>query len=208
MTTAPGVPGATPSAYETWVVRMRAWSDDPRIPLDDLPPLRSDHYTPDTFARLFKHVTAAITAADRRWHEALVQAWSTSPDSFQLGQRLVQLRSTLARRVQLAGHPSLPEEAREILLKNAREDVQRYQRELEEAVVSSSSAASRLDAPEVERMLELVRTNSFLRVFDFELRQDGATIEAAPLPTVDHVPDPDTRRPWGGRRVVPRPRGE
>ena len=202
----PRLHGASP--YETWVLTMRAWATDPTTPLDHLPALDEDTFTPDTYARLFAYVLDALRAVSERWQALLQRAWETSSDSFELGRELVQLRATLSRRLQLAGHPSLPPEAREILVQDTREAISRYQRELEENVHRLHSTG-RVDRKELDRMLMVVRENSFVGLLSYTVGHDGSRPTPAALPpTQPHLPEATAAlRPsrWAHRRVAALP---
>lgn len=189
---------------------MRAWEADPTTPLDHLPVLTDETFTPETFSRLFAHVLKAMQAVSDRWQHLLVQAWATSSNSFELGRELVQLRATLSRRLQLAGHPSLPEKAREILLRDTRAAISRYQRDLEDNVRRLHSSGH-VDRKELDRMLMVVRENSFEGLLTYNVSHDGSRAMAAPLPPPGpHHHEPTTIRAtrWDHRRVVPLPSEE
>jgi hypothetical protein len=171
-------------AYETWVLTLRAWAEDPLIAIDHLPPLDDATFTPDTYARLFEHLLAALEKVSNRWHDGLERAWKVSHDRFALAQELVALRASLARRVQLASHPSLPEGARTVLRTRTWEDVHRYQREIEEAVVALGTDGT-VGRDEVEEMLAVVRENPFTAVLGYTMSFDGGRLDDGPLREVD-----------------------
>ena len=90
------------SPYETWVLTLRAWSQDPMTPLDQLPALTDDTFTPETYGRLIDHLMKALQTASDRWQSHLERAWSDVSSPHGLSRQLVALRSTLSRRVQLS----------------------------------------------------------------------------------------------------------
>lgn len=195
------------SAYETWVLTVRAWAADPTTPLDHLPVLDDATFTPDTYDRLFRYILEALRAVSERWQAGLQRAWQTSSNSFELGRELVQLRATLSRRLQLAGHPALPEKAREILLRDTRESIACYQRELE-ANVTRLHTSGRVDRKELDRMLMVVRENSFVGLLDYVVGHDGSRPTPGALPpTHPRTPAESTVRSprWAHRRVVALP---
>ena len=132
-----------PTPYETWVRTMEAWTADPTVPLDHLPPLSDDTFTPQTYERLMVYVRRALEAATDRWVQELGRALSSWRTPYDLAHDLVQLRSSLARRVQLSRHPSLPPTVREILSKDAERSIERYQAEIVDSVRKSPARASR-----------------------------------------------------------------
>lgn len=181
---------------------LRAWSADARTPLEDLPPLQDDSFTPETYRRLVEHITAALQAVTEGWLAALQRAVSRAATPFELGHELVSLRARLARRVQLSTHPALPPGLRAVLEKDVRDAVAQYQRELEEAVRRQTSKA-RLDHASSERFLRVVRENSFASVLGFRFDLGDPRPGPAPLPERDpHAPLVTGRR-TPVRRVVP-----
>lgn len=191
--------------YETWVRTLRAWALDPMTPLDALPPLADDTFSPATYARLVEHLTAALRAAADRWEEALSRAMGHVGVPFELERALVALRQTLAHRVRLSTHPSLPPGLREVLTKDVTEAVERLQAELEDAVRRQTAGAS-VDHAWRDQVMRAVRDNSLVRVLDWTPAADGSRLEAGPLPAHDPEavgPRPTTRR--GARRVAVHP---
>ncbi|QGF23381.1 hypothetical protein [Raineyella fluvialis] len=189
-----------PTAYETWVHTLRAWSSDPTISLSHLPPLQDDTYTPQTYERLMVYITEALEAVSARWVDQLGRALSTWGSPFDLAHELIQLRAGLARRVQLSSHPSLPPGIRTVLLADSRRTVERYQRELEEGVREGLSRG-RLPRADQEHVLRVVAENSFVRVLDMAVSQDGSRQTVAPLPVVQSDGPPVSR--FGHRRLPP-----
>lgn len=170
------------SVYQTWVLTLRKWAADPMTSLSHLPVLDDQTFTPATYERWFAHFNSALQTVVDRWVASLERAWVVSHDRFELGRQLVELRAGLLRRVELVSHPSLPETVRSALVKQTREDVGRYQRELEEAV-SALSVSGHTSRDEVDAMLAVLREHPFTAVLDYRARDDGR-IRVGPLPEV------------------------
>lgn len=164
--------------------------------LDHLPPLRDDTYDPETFARLGVHLRTAREAAVTRWAEQLDGALTRWHSTHELARDLIQLRSGLARFVQLSNHPSLPPAWLKIFSEDAARSVARLQRELEENVEKSlrRGAWSRTQHDEI---LRTVRDNSLLGTLQVTVSQTGERQALAPLPEVS---------PRGGEPVPTRRR--
>ncbi len=194
------------SVYETWVLTLRAWAKDPRTSLDYLPPLDANTFTPATYQRLIKHLIESIDAASVRWIEALQTAFEHASSPAELATELVSLRPVLARRSQLASHPSLPQEVRDALAASMRRDVERVQRDMEESIQKRSSAAC-LDTTSAERMLQVVRENSFIAVLDRNFTDDGGRLQVAPLPHAVEEKTSTSRR-FRPQRIVKTPNNE
>lgn len=193
--------GAT--AYETWVRTLQAWTQDPSVPLDHLPQLEDDTYTPETYARLFEYVTTALAAVTQRWSEHLLSASARAKDPHDLARELHQLRPILARRVQLARLPAHPPGIRAILEEDLRSTVTRLQGELEQNVRNQSDRG-RLDDGTRERLLRVVRENSFIAVLAYSVNERGS-VSSPSLP--EHVPGPavagsPTSSRWAQRRRI------
>lgn len=194
--------GSTP--YETWVVTLRAWSADPQIPLDHLPVLREDMYTPDTFTRLIAELSKAMQAISDRWLARLAKACENSQTPHDLARELVSLRGVLARRGQLATHPSLPQPVRDGLQDGFRRDVERWQSEVEESIGKNHSRYS-LDTTHRDLMLRVVRENSLLAVLGYEYGSASQAPALLALPERDpSLPlAPPTSRSSPRRRIIP-----
>lgn len=187
-----------PTAYETWVRTLRAWAVDPTTSLSHLPPLQDDTFTPQTYERLMVYIMEALESVSGRWAEQLGRALSTWSSPFELAHELIQLRSGLARRVQLSSHPSLPPGIRNALVTDSRRAVERYQRELEEGVREALSR-SRLPRADREHVLRVVAENSFVQILDMAVSQDGSRQTVEPLPVVQSEAPPASR--FGHRRL-------
>ena len=190
-----------PTPYETWVRTMRAWTSDPTTPLDHLPALADDTFTPQTYERLMVYVRAALEAATDRWVKELGRALSSWRTPYDLAQDLVQLRSSLARRVQLSRHPSLPPTLREVLGKDAERSIRRYQAEIEDSI-QESLARSTMSKTDREHVLRVVQENSFTRSLDVAVTQSGVRQTVSALPVVTPPAGPAAPR-HGHRRILP-----
>jgi hypothetical protein len=194
--------GSTP--YETWVVTLRAWSTDPQTPLGHLPVLSEDEYTPDTFTRLIAELSKAMQAISDRWLARLAMACENSQTPHDLARELVSLRGVLARRGQLATHPSLPKPIKDGLQDGFRRDVENWQSEVEESIGRAHSRDS-LDTTHRDLMLQVVRENSLLAVLGYDYGS------ASRAPALVALPERDRSLPLGAstarsalrRRVVP-----
>lgn len=188
------------STYETWVLTLRAWSEDPTVPLDHLPALDERSFTVATYDRLLRYVVEALEAATERWVTGLERAFRSADSPFELGAQLVQLRRLLAHRLQLAAHPSLPASLRETLTADARQAVHNYQRELEDNL-RRDTTHGRVGAAAREELLRVARENSFERLLAYDLT-DGRRPEPAPLPDTSGSPGTGFARSARTRRVV------
>ncbi|WP_367767908.1 hypothetical protein [Arthrobacter sp. HS15c] len=168
------------SVYETWVLTLRQWQKEPLTPLDRLPPIKEEDFSPGTWARLLAHIDAAITQVMNDWQASLSKAVGTARSDQDLGRELVQLRRILARRVQLARHSSLPDRVRNALSADAEASILTLQSDLE-TNVSKSAADGRVDPSAADRLLGVVRTNSLIHVLTLETVQDGSVAAPAPL---------------------------
>lgn len=166
--------------YEIWVLTLRAWAKDPNTSLEGLPVLDEETFSPETYARFFEHVRQAMQVAADRWLDALERVLGSATTHHDFAQQLLGLRAILARRVQLARHPSLAAPIREALEGGLRRDVERYQRELE-AAVTKTPAAARVDSASTEKMLRVIREHSFLSVLDYRPVTAGGAATAVPL---------------------------
>lgn len=168
------------SAYESWVTTMLAWREDPGIPLDDLPVLTEESLPRDAFDRLFKHLQETLEHSTQRWEKAFSAAISDYRNHHDLADRLVKLRAGLARRLQLASHPSLPEQVRTALT----DDFERMVRRLQEQFESNTRAAltrSRVPHSEMEQLMRVIHENRLDEVLRLKVSQDGARATVAPL---------------------------
>lgn len=137
--------------YETWVHRITAWGDDPSVSLNDLPPITEEMFLPATFDRLFKHIDRANMKIMDRWEENLVRDLSKAKTEPELARVLANSRGLLAKRVEFARNPALPEKIRETLTKEVETTIRDLQKQLEENFSNQESSTA-------------VVRNDFLRV--------------------------------------------
>lgn len=173
------------SAYETWVRRLRAWQKDPTTPLQDLPVLEHDTFTPASYQRLLTHIEKALEAATRRWSDRLEAAFTRHSGGHDLARDLVTIRPLLARRVQLATHPHLPEGLRGPLRQECTATLERLQEELER-MIGDLGRDGKLSSQDTDQILRTVRENSLLRVMDMDIPLDGSTPAARAVGGVTH----------------------
>lgn len=195
-----GLVGST--SYETWVLTLRAWSADPQTPLDHLPVLNERSYTPETYGRLIAQLTKAMQAVADRSVASIDRAVRDSHTTHDLARAMVDLRRSLARRGQLAGHPSLPEPIRTALTEGFARDLQRWQSDLEDGLLSALRTST--DRTRAEALLRVVRDNSLLAALSYAGPTNAAPARAA-LPTRD-ASAPIASRAGSGparRRIVP-----
>jgi hypothetical protein len=178
--------GSPSSAYETWVRRLRQWQRDPATPLDDLPVLEHDTFTPATYQRLLTHIEKALEAVTTRWSERLSVAFRRNGAGHDLARDLVAIRPLLARRVQLATHPHLPEALRGPLQRDCTQTLTRLQEELEE-MVKDLRRDGKLRASDADELLRTVRENSLVRVLNMHITQDGRSAVASAVDEDSHV---------------------
>ncbi|MGB3605156.1 hypothetical protein [Gordonia sp. (in: high G+C Gram-positive bacteria)] len=182
------------SPYELWVVTLRTWSRDPSTDLSRLPTLAVDSFPPGAYERFFRHVGEAIDAVNSAASSQLDRDIGAARNPHEIAAALVAARPKLARRLQLARHPGLPKQIREVLETAAAKDISRMQAELETMAASSVSryGSDRLAS---EQMLHLVRQNPLTAVL-----QAGAGMAAVTSAPVQPSPVPQSP-PYGGPRV-------
>ncbi|QXT63782.1 hypothetical protein [Tessaracoccus palaemonis] len=169
---------------------LRVWRKDPATPLDDLPELRDDSLPPEAFARLFTHLREALEESTRRWNGELAGAMHGLRSDHDFAERLIKLRVGLARRLQLVSHPSLPEPVRSALTEDFHRMVQRLQQDFERNVAADLDR-DRVPRSQKERMMRIIRDNSFEGARRLTVTQDGQRAERAPLP--EPLEDQDSR---------------
>jgi len=147
------------------VLALRSWSTDPTRDLDGLPVLDAESFTSTSGARFMSHVNDALTGMMQHWQRALERALKTPASDHELTRELVRLRALLARRLQLARHPSLPEEIRTALWEGTVSDVTRLQAELEQGAMTSTHAATSTRAAQ-ERLVRLLRSSRFTAILE------------------------------------------
>ncbi|MBX3100670.1 MAG: hypothetical protein KF761_13960 [Salinibacterium sp.] len=179
--------------YEVWVMALRRWRDDPTTDMSGLPVLASDTFSPTAYSRLFDHMQAAMSTMMSAWNTRLNKVWTSSPTLHDLSRELIQLRTLLVRRLLLTRHPSLPPEMSGPLYEGACNDIRRIQLDLEKSATTSGARAT-TDRDASERILDLLRKNSFAAITapGFPLEELIAA-QAAPAGTaMPHQPVPDS----------------
>lgn len=151
------------SAYGSWVLALRRWREDPRHDMSGLPTLLVDSLPPSAYGRLLDHITAAQQAVMKKWSETFLREWSGAGDDHARARALLGGRVLLARRMKLAGHPGLPELIRTELTKGVARDVEQLQKELEDVIVRAHRGST-LNQPQLERALEVLRSNSLTAI--------------------------------------------
>ena len=183
------------SHYETWVLTLRSWAQDPRVGLAELPRLSEADLPPDAWSRLIEHLLAAQRTVMRTFQERLGLLVEQAHSDFALAQALIESRRMLQHRVDLAHHPSLPEELRDTLVESCRTDIHQIQQELEELMLDGGRNTPR-ETAEWDRRLMVVRQNPLTAV----LRDT-----TPPSPTPATTPPPSPAAPamtrWAHRRL-------
>ncbi|WP_006245064.1 hypothetical protein [Mycolicibacterium tusciae] len=145
------------SAYEAWVTAVRSWRDDPRHDLSALPSLGADSLPPSAYERLFDHIRLAQQRVMDRWSETFARDWGNAREDHARVRALMATRVLLARRLQLAAHPGLPEVVRTEFTNGVARDVHALQKDLEDAAVRQTG--HRVDRVQTDRTLNLLRAN-------------------------------------------------
>lgn len=189
------------TVYEVWVRTLRAWATDESVSLATLPQLAEDSMPMAAYTRLIDHINAALETVTNRWDEALAKVLASMSDPRDLGQELVALRRKLARRLELARHPALPQVLRNTYSQAADKDVRTYQQQLEDAIMKLSRSG-RVPTPVVDELYRAMRENSFVAVLGYAADTKGGQFTANHQLTVPHPGGggpPDRPR---GRRVI------
>ncbi|MFJ1912517.1 hypothetical protein ACIOGX_11330 [Streptomyces sp. NPDC088147] len=197
--------------YETWAAFLTAWasgtdaatgtegasgggSDGAGLPAAGLPALRQEDFAADTWDRLRRRLTDALSARLQLCADALTGALGEAADEFSVGRALAQARSGLHPVRALANHPGLPEDLRPQLLKMVDDATRSLQRDLERAV--ESMVAEGGDPRHIEARRRTLRDNPLTAV----------TSAPPPVPTARH----EATGGWsynptatGRRRVTP-----
>lgn len=179
------------SHYETWVLTLRAWSQDPQVDISDLPVLDEHSVPAGVFTRLADHIVAAQNVLMRSWRDRFERLLGAAQTEFDVAQAMLDGRRVLRRRVELARHPSLPQSLREALEEACTRDLQRIQEELEQSIRDAASAQAR-DASFWERRLLAVHQNPVT----------GALTAPLVPPIASEEPAPVANRRWPRRRVL------
>jgi hypothetical protein len=154
-------PGAGP--YESWATALNRWAADPAATLDGLPALTETTFDRETYGRFVDRIQVAVRAFMAAWEVRLNTALSRVGTAHDYGRELLRLRDQLRPRFDLAHHPGLPPEIRDALTAALDTDIRSLQSSLEEAATRSTSRG-RLEGDETDRLLAVLRQNSFLHV--------------------------------------------
>lgn len=195
-----GQPAAT--AYELWVRTIRAWSGDESVSLVGLPQLSEDSMPAGAYSRLIDHVAEAIETVTARWDRSLARTLESIGEPSALAMELVSLRRRLARRLELARHPSLPEVVRTAFSEAADRDIRSYQRDLEDAV-SKLGRSGHVPTTVVDALYRCIRENSFVAVLNYTGAAPGGRFTPDHRPAdalADNQPTTSSRRV---RRIIP-----
>lgn len=172
--------------YEIWVRALRNWAKDPTYDLSELPPLSVDSFTPSTYQRLLSHLHEAMSQRMQEWSADLEKSLSRASGDYAIARELVRLRAPLARRVQLANHPGLPAELSEALTKQARDDIEKLQEQLEANVMKAAQGSVSSRARN-EQLLALVRENKLTAVLNSNYEGASAPTNS---PDIHRAPNP------------------
>lgn len=152
------------SAYEAWVTAVRSWREDPRHDLTALPVLAVESLPPAAYDRLFAHIRDAQQHVMDRWSETFARDWGNATDDHSRIRVLIATRVLLARRLQLAGHPGLPQVVRDEFRAGVARDIQALQKNLEDAAAARSG--HRIDHSGTEHTLDLLRANRLTAILE------------------------------------------
>lgn len=199
------------SGYELWVRALRAWAMDPAHPMLDLPVLTESSLPPSAYQRLLGHLNAALSTVMTRWSSEFTVQWGRATTEHDRERAMVQMRTKLARRLQLTAHPSLPSVIRDLLRESAATDIRNLQQEIEDNLLKSTQNASS-DRNVRERLLKTARVNSLTAILEPNFPLDALLRpEPAAPPTerrvaldegLRHVGSPGLQRSSKRRLVV------
>lgn len=192
------------SAYEAWVNAIYAWRENPRHDLSQLPTLVVESLPPSAFDRLFAHIAKAQQYVMDQWSDTFVRDWASARDEHAAMRVLMASRVVMARRLQLAGHPGLPEVVRREFTEGVARDVRKLQKDLEDLAVRQSGY--RIDRAGIERSLNLLRANRLTAIlepgFPLQALIEGR-LDTTPLP-VPTVATASESRPTPDQELPPR----
>lgn len=198
------------SAYETWVHALRTWQSDPAYDMSGLPELTESSLPPSAYQRLLAHFNAALTSAMARWSSEFSVQWLRASSDHERERAMVQMRTKLARRLQLVANPALPKIMRDALTAGAATDIRNLQKQIEDDLTrGTENASSNRDVQ--ERLLKVVRASSLTSILAPNFPLDSLLQSSAAAPRSERRvassrdEDPSTPpRPLsvGRRRVV------
>lgn len=176
--------------YEAWVLGLQAWAKDPSHDLGGLPQLCVDSLPPAAYERLVAHIMAAQQKVMSAWQGRFERNIQAARSEHEYARTLVELRSLLGRRLQLARHHGLPAEIQQPLVDGVERDIRRIQQDLENAV-TQPGRGSGIQMATRERMLTLVRVNSFTAIL-----KPGFPLESLFVAMTSPTQDPVSRQPF------------
>lgn len=160
--------------YSAWVNRLSAFGDDPNTSLAGLPEITVDSFPASTFERLMKHINRAENKVMERWDSELSRDIQHASDTHELSNAILHSRKLLARRIALDNHPSLPEVLRSKLMKNATDDINNIQKDLEKNVGKSTDSWA---VNSSDQLLEVVRTSPLTAVLSENYQSNDAIMQ-------------------------------
>ena len=160
--------------YSVWVNRLSAFGDDPNTSLAGLPEITVDYFPASTFERLMKHINRAENKVMERWDSELSRDIRHASDTHELSNAILHSRKLLARRIALDNHPSLPEVLRSKLMKNATDDINNLQKDLEKNVGKSTDSWA---VNSSDQLLEIVRTSPLTAVLSENYQNNDAIMQ-------------------------------
>lgn len=160
--------------YSVWVNRLSAFGDDPNTSLAGLPEITVDYFPASTFERLMKHINRAENKVMERWDSELSRYIRHASDTHELSNAILHSRKLLARRIALDNHPSLPEVLRSNLMKNATDDINNLQKDLEKNVGKSTDSWA---VNSSDQLLEIVRTSPLTAVLSENYQNNDAIMQ-------------------------------
>lgn len=142
--------------YVSWVNRLSAFGNDPNTSLSGLPEITIEMFPSSTFQRLMKHIERAENKIMERWRSELTRDLEHVTDLHELSNVILHSRKLLSRRIYLDSCPTLPQEVRSVLMKNATEDINNLQKQLEKEVTENKNSWA---VNSHDQLLEIVRTS-------------------------------------------------
>lgn len=177
---------------------IQAWATDDSVSLMGLPTLTDDSMPGAAYERLITHLSDALESVADSWVAALSKVIGSLGDPHALAVDLVSLRRKLARRLELARHPSLPPILRDAFSDAVDRSVRQSQKQLEQAIVQLGRSG-RAAQPVVDELHRVVRENSFVAVLSYTADQAGGRFTpnhrvAEPTGLSNSVPERTRRR--------------
>lgn len=160
-------------SYEIWVSRLIAWSNDPQVQLSDLPVLKEESFSPATWSRLLKHIEKAIAKVMDKWQDDMEKGTRTMRSEHDFSNVLVHSRELLAKRVELASHPALPEKVRDALMEETKTSINDLQKQLEDALSSSNNSW----AIDKSSVIKVVKSSPLTAVLNSDFRTQSRIME-------------------------------